>query len=175
MDRERDNQFVIPVKGLSGGRHTFDFAIGKSFFENYENGDVNDADITASVILEKSSTLITLTCNIKGSLTTVCDRCLGDLIFPVNISPSLLVKFVKTDQEPEDDEVIILEPGESELDLKQFFYDYICLSLPIRHTHEEGKCDPEIEEFLKNGKTKVKESGNGNKAFDKLKDILKNS
>ncbi len=180
MNRERDTEFIIPVKGLSPGKHSFDFEIGRSFFDEYEEGVIFDANIKAEIVLDKSSTFINLSSSIKGSLKTECDRCLGELDFPVDITPGLLIKFVKSDQEPENDEVLTLEPGESELDIKQFLYDYICLALPIKHVHEEGKCDPVMLSRLTGGTAAegVDQQENGveervNPAFAKLKDLLR--
>ncbi len=176
MNTVRDNAYIIPVKGLSPGKHEFDFTIGSPFFEEFEDGIIRGASLEAMVVLEKSVSLIAVECKINGSLITECDRCLGELVFPVDISPRLIVKFIRTEEEAENDEVMILEPGETDLDLSQFFYDYICLALPVRHVHKDGECDPEMMKRIGVEKeTKKKEKGGAaNSPFENLKDLLKN-
>ncbi len=175
MNRERDNDYSIPINGLSVGKHSFDFAIGKSFFDEFENGKILDGKLDAIVELDKSVSLINVTCSIKGSLLVECDRCLGELGYPLDITPKLIVKFVRTHDEPENEEVMILDPGESELDLRQFFYDYICLALPISCVHPLGECDSEMEAKLLKIKAVKDENTKGNSAFEKLKDLLNNN
>lgn len=175
MNRERDNYYSIPVKGLSIGKHIFDFAIGKSFFDEFENSKILDGELDAVVELERGVSLINVFCTVKGSLLVECDRCLGELSYKIDISPKLIVKFVRSHEEPDNEEVLILDPGESELDLRQFFYDYICLALPISCVHATGECDPEMEAKLQIISAKSEEVKKSNSAFEKLKDLLNNN
>jgi uncharacterized protein len=175
MNRERDNDYSIPINGLSAGKHTFDFAIGKSFFDEFENSKILDGKLVAIVELDKSVSLINVACSIKGSLLVECDRCLGELSYPLDITPRLIVKFVRTQDEPDNEEVMIMDAGESELDLRQFFYDYIYLSLPISCVHPEDECDPEVVAKLLNIKGISEENKKSVSAFEKLKDLLNNN
>ena len=43
-----------------------------------------------------------------------------------------------------DGEVLWLLPGEDEVDLSQYIYESIVLSLPYQRVHPEGECDPEM-------------------------------
>lgn len=175
MNRERDNYYSIPVTGLSVGKHVFDFAIEKSFFDEFENSKILDGKLDAVVELEKSVSLIKVSCSVKGSLLVECDRCLGELSYKIDITPKLIVKFVRSHDEPDNEEVLILDPGEPELDLRQFFYDYISLALPISCVHATGECDPEMEAKLQNISAKSEEIKKSNSAFEKLKDLLNNN
>ena len=37
-----------------------------------------------------------------------------------------------------------MDPADSELDLSQFLYDYVCLNLPLQKVHEDGDCNEEM-------------------------------
>ena len=37
-----------------------------------------------------------------------------------------------------------ISPSEDKVDLTQYIYESIVLSLPYRRVHEEGKCNPEM-------------------------------
>ena len=74
--------------------------------------------------------------------------------------------------EEESDDVMILDPSEAELDLSQFLYDYICLSLPLQRVHPKGKCNPVMLNKLKDlglGESADKKTDS---PFEKLKDLL---
>jgi len=172
MGKGSYTDYAIPIKGLSVGKHEYSFLIDNKFFEDFENSQILGADIVIDAELERSETWIRIVCEINGDVTAECDRCLEEVVLPLETEATLLVRFVKNEDEAEDDlETITLDPSESTLDLKQFFYDYICLSLPIQMVHEEGECDPEMIARLEKAKgeeSKVKESS----PFNKLKDLL---
>lgn len=66
-----------------------------------------------------------------------------------------------------------MEPTDTDLDLRQFFYDYVCLSLPLQRVHPKGGCNEQMIEKLKSLKAedkKVKKEANS--PFEKLKNLL---
>ncbi|MDD3033774.1 MAG: DUF177 domain-containing protein [Bacteroidales bacterium] len=172
MGKEPDNLYTIPVKGLSVGKHQYSFLIDKKFFEDFENSQILGASLKVDVDLERSETWIRIVSAIHGTISVECDRCLDELVIPLKTEASLLVRFVKNEDEPEEDlETITLDPSEVILDLRQFFYDYICLSMPMQMVHEEGKCDPEMIARLENARGEKPVGENGS-PFDRLKDLL---
>lgn len=172
MGKEPDNLYTIPVKGLSVGKHQYGFLIDKKFFEDFENSQILGASLKVDVDLERSETWIRIVSAIQGTISVECDRCLDELVIPLKTEASLLVRFVKNEDEPEEGlETITLDPSEAILDLRQFFYDYICLSMPIQMVHEEGECDPEMIARLENARGEKPVGENGS-PFDRLKDLL---
>ncbi len=171
MQKGENREFVIPIKGLSLGKHEYDFSIDLSFFEDFDNQRFSSAEVDVFALLEKSSTWIKVSCDITGRVGVECDRCLEEVEVELDATASLIVKFVRSEDEEDSDEVMILEPGEAELSLKQFFYDYICLAVPLQNTHEDGECDPEMIKRLKET-TERTEISQESSAFGKLKDLL---
>lgn len=139
-------QYIIPISGLKDGNHKFDFEIGNRFFENFEESEIREGELTADVNVEKRSTHIDLLISIKGSVNISCTRCLGMFSRPIESESRLIVKFGSNEEEIDPD-IIYLPFGENELDLEQHLYEDILLALPISRIHpddSEGNstCDP---------------------------------
>jgi len=171
MVKSSNTDYTIPIKGLSIGRHNYSFSIDSVFFNDFENSLVQNATLNVELVLEREATWMKVESEIKGDVFVECDRCLEELKLPLDTKATLLVKFVKTEGETDDDEIITLDPSESELDLKQFFYDYICLALPLKKVHKPGECNPEMISRLESAGEK-KNVGEKRSPFDKLKDLL---
>jgi uncharacterized protein len=145
--------YSIPISGMKEGKHTYDFEIDDKFFELFEESEVREGKLSVVVNAEKRSSHIDMGISISGNVNISCDRCLG--IFPYSLSCGnrLLVKFGKTIEETDPD-IISIPKDENELDLSQYFYEYILLALPIQRIHpadSNGKstCDPEMIGKLK--------------------------
>ncbi len=172
MGKSSNRDFIIPIKGLSIGKHDYCFSIDNTFFDTFEESLIQNANLEVKLVLERASTWMKLESEIKGDVGVECDRCLEELLLPIDTKASLLIKFVKSEQEEEeDDEIITLDPSESELDLKQFLYDYICLALPLQRIHKKGECNPEMIARLESSSGE-KKNGEADSPFGKLKNLL---
>jgi uncharacterized metal-binding protein YceD (DUF177 family) len=87
---------------------------------------------------------------INGTVNLPCDRCLENIILPVTTEGELAVRFGKVDDSTPDDDLIVLDPSEGEIDLSQYIYDSINISLPLQRIHPDGQCNPEMMEKLRN-------------------------
>jgi uncharacterized protein len=144
--------FKIPFKGLKVGKHEFDFDTDDSFFEEFEGSEINKGKVHTRVVLEKSNTLMELHFELHGLVLTLCDRCLDDLEIAVDYKTSMYVKF-GDETEEQTDEIIILSHNEHELDVAQYIYEFINLSMPYKRVHPDdprGKstCNKEMLENL---------------------------
>ena len=144
--------FIIPLDGLAAGRKEFFWQAGKEFLESFGNTEILDAELDIKVTAEKSGRYTGVDCFVEGSVTVECDRCLEDLVLPVDLEILLSVKF--GDEESSDEhqegerEVIFLPEDNADMDISQIIYDYVCLSLPMQRCHEEGDCNPAVIEKL---------------------------
>lgn len=146
--------FSIPFKGLKQGKHELQLEITDRFFSDYEESEITKGKLVANVVLEKTSTFLKLDVHVIGEVEVTCDRCLEQFNAKVDTNGALYVKFSEREtNESEDDDIIFLLPSESEFDLKQPLYDWICLSLPVRRVHPNDKkgkplCNPEMLKCL---------------------------
>ena len=169
------DDFIVPLNGLAQGRTELRRSVGKEFFESFENSDILDAGLDVDVVIEKSGRFIGVDCQIDGSVTVTCDRCLADLRLPVSTGFALSVKFGDPDSSVEDEgerEIVFLPVTDTDLDLSQTVYDYICLSLPVQRVHEDGECDPETVRFLSSEDEQEQTQKDSSSPFAGLRDLL---
>ncbi len=147
-----DDRFIIPLNGLTAGENNFFWQAGKEFFDSFENSEILDAQLDIEVRVEKSGRYIGVDCYVSGKVVVECDRCLEELVMPVDLDVKLSVKFGEAEASDESQdgerEVIFLPVDNTELDIMQVVYDYVCLSLPLQRVHEDGDCNPEALKYL---------------------------
>ena len=146
-----NENFIIPLNGLTAGKNEFFLHAGKEFFDSFDNEEIFDADLQIRVLVEKSGRYIGVDCDIDGEVTVECDRCLDMLDMPIDTQVRLSVKFgdeeaLEVGQDGER-EVIFVKEDEAELDMSQIVYDYACLALPMQRTHEPGECNPDAMKY----------------------------
>lgn len=143
-------KYTIAHKSLSVGKHHFDFEVNDKFFSAFEGSEVKSGHADVSIDIEKSSGGLSLQIEIDGEVTVECDRCLEDCTLDVDYDAALLIRFSESVKEY-DGEVMWLSQGETEINLAQYIYESIYLSLPYQKVHpmgEDGKplCNPEMLE-----------------------------
>lgn len=128
--------YSIPLAGLKEARYTYDFKIGDDFFEAFEGSEIKRGEFRVMVVLEKRITHIELDITINGRAEVVCDRCLDTFYLPVSSANRLFVKQGR-ELEEADPDMITMPLDEHEIDLSQFFYEYIHLALPLKRIHPD--------------------------------------
>jgi uncharacterized protein len=169
--------FIIPISGLKEGRHLFDFEIGNKFFEEFEESEIKEGNLSVSVELRKRSSHFDLIIKITGEVKICCDRCLEMFFQPIACENRLLVKFGKK-WDDTDPDIITIPADENELDLKQYLYEFIHLALPIQRIHPGDKpgnnsCNPDMLKKL-NQHILNKEKENDPR-WDELKKLINNN
>lgn len=142
---EETQRYSIAFEGLKNGHHEFRFAVDKSLFEAFENTEIKDGACEVRVDLNREESQLVLDVSISGDVVVACDRCLEDCRIPIDFEGRLLVKFSEEVREYDGD-VLWLLPGEGSVDLAQYIYESIILSLPYQRVHPEGECNPEMLE-----------------------------
>lgn len=166
------SELILPLNGWAAGKLEKSFAVGKEFFQAFENEEIIGADVNVKCKASKRGQEILLDLEMGGHVTVVCDRCLENLDLPVSVSAALVSRTEEGGDESADGrEVLLHEVTDQQLDLGQIVYDYICLSLPMQRVHPEGKCNPDTVRFL--GRTiEVPDSGDDQNPFSVLKGLF---
>ncbi|MVT10513.1 YceD family protein [Chitinophaga tropicalis] len=148
-------QFDIAFVGLKPGVHTFQYQITDSFFENYGPQDFSNCNATVKLLLDKKSNFFLLKFEIGGTVTVNCDRCGQPFELQLWDDFDQVVKMVDNPDELNDDEdpdVSYISKTESHLNVAEWIYEFINLSIPMQRIHPEkdGKsgCDPKVLEML---------------------------
>lgn len=139
--------YTISFSGLVIGEYEFDFEVDKTLFEEYENEDILNADVSLNVLLKKEERMMSFDFSFEGVLNVLCDRCLDPLDIDVRGVNTLFVKFGEENKEEEDD-VIIISNKENKIDLSQYIYEYILMQKPMRCVHKEGECNKDMLERI---------------------------
>ncbi len=139
-----DRDYNIPYRGLSAGKHSFEFEIDEEFFADRDLLDVKKGKAFITVELIKETTLMDLHFHINGRFELVCERCLGNFYQDFEGEFRLVAKFGETFEE-ETDEVIVIPQNDNRFDIQQYIFEYVNLLLPIKKSHANiDDCDQEM-------------------------------
>lgn len=174
-------EYEIAFVGLKPGVHQFEYEVDDRFFEAYGPQDFSDSQAHVQLALEKNTGFMRLHFQVGGKAKVVCDRCSNDLPFQLFDDFTLTVKITEDpemmNEQEEDPDVYYISRGESHLDVKNWIYEFVNLSLPMQKTCEyenmDGPyCNPAAREMLKNMKPKEEPKQNPLwKGLEKFKDL----
>jgi uncharacterized metal-binding protein YceD (DUF177 family) len=172
------SEYLIPFIGLKIGKHQFEFKIGKKFFDEFSFDEFENCEIKSSVVLEKKATMLEIIFKHTGTVNVPCDLT-GELFdLPITGKLKLIVQF-GDEYNNDNDELLIIPHGEHQIDLSQYIYEMIVLSIPHKRIHpgvKDGTLQSEALEKL--NKLQVKEEKEDKKEedidprWDKLKKLL---
>lgn len=140
--------YKLPLKSLAPGTHEFDYKLDKQFFANMEYDDVRDADLDVHLTVVYDNDLYKLHFDIKGTVLMLCDRCLDDLVIPIDTTYDINVEY-GDDYNDESDDLLIIPSSDNELNVAYMLYDTVVLAIPIKHVHPMGKCNRQMSALLK--------------------------
>jgi uncharacterized metal-binding protein YceD (DUF177 family) len=173
------NEFLIPFIGLKLGKHQFEFKINKKFFDEFSFDEFENCDLNVDVVLEKKETMLEINFKHKGSVYVPCDLTGESFDLPVKGKIKLVVQF-GDEFNNDNDELLILPHGEHQIDLSQYIYEMIVLSVPQKRIHpgvKDGTLQTEALQKLnelqvKEIKEEVKKEDDIDPRWDKLKQLL---
>lgn len=143
--------FRIPFVGLKEGSHEFEYQIDQTFFDAFEYDAFFEADLKVGLLFVKKATLLALDFSLKGTVNLPCDRSGEPFDLSIRGNLSLLVKFSEDDLE-DTDEIVYLPHSAHEINVAQYVYEMIVLSVPAKRVHPsvlDGTMDAKVLEKLK--------------------------
>jgi len=171
-------EFTIQFVGLKVGKHYFDYQIDKKFFEYFNFEDFNDSNIKTEVVLDKKSTLLEFEFRISGTVNVNCDLSNEPYDQELGGSLKLVVKFGQEFND-ENEDILIIPHGAYELNIEQYIYELIVLSVPSKLVHPgilDGTLKSDIldklEELSPKGLDEKESSGEIDPRWDSLKKLL---
>ena len=136
----------IDIKNLPEGESVVTASLNDTFFMSIDNSEISQGDVHVEVSIRKSIHFSEIRFRATGTVTVTCDRCLDPLDIPVDVSHLLAVKYGT--ERLEDDDIIIITEEEPMVDMAWCVYESIVLSLPVKHVHAPGKCNPAMINML---------------------------
>ena len=173
------NEFLLPFIGLKLGKHQFEYQIDNTFFENFNYDEFENSAIKVDVVLEKKSTMLEINFKSKGTIYVPCD--LTGEMFDLHVKGKfkLIVQFGE-EFNNDKDELLILPFGEHQIDISQYIYEMIVLSIPLKRVHpgiKDGTLKtPALEKLnelrINDQKKEIIQEENTDPRWDKLKKLL---
>ncbi|QKJ61748.1 DUF177 domain-containing protein [Flavobacterium sp. M31R6] len=177
----KTKEYVIPFVGLKLGKHKFEYQINNAFFEIFDYNEFQNSDIKVNVVLDKKSNLLEISFKHQGTVNVPCDLTNEDFDLPIKGKIKLIVRFGDS-YNNDNEELLILPFGEFEIDITQYIYEMIVLSVPLRRVHpgiKDGSLNTEaltkLKELTIKEQKKEKEEEkeeNIDPRWDKLKQLL---
>ncbi len=128
--------FSVNIIGLSNKVHLFQFELEDDFFERYGKELFSKGDFDSEVSLDKRETFIEVDFKISGHAELICDRSLEPFDHHLNIDRRVIFKYGEEPKEVSD-EIVIITRDQDSIDLGQFMYEFIVLSIPIKKLHPD--------------------------------------
>ena len=182
VEMSKSKEYLIPFIGLKLGKHHFEYQISNAFFEIFDYDEYENSDIKVNVVLEKKNTMLELSFSHEGSIYVPCDLTGENFDLPVQGNMNLIVRFGEEFND-DNEELLIVPFGEFEINVSQYIYEMIVLSVPLRRVHpgvQDGSLKTEaLDKLNELAVTELKEEENKeNKEedidprWDKLKQLL---
>ena len=117
----------------------YEFLLANQFFADIDAPEIQKGKLQVQLNVRKTMGVYVLTFHIEGSVIVPCDRCLDDLELPVMTDDTLKVKLGAAFSDEED--MVIVPEEDGYINVAWFMYEFIALSLPMKHVHAPGKCN----------------------------------
>lgn len=163
----------INIVGLELKAHHFSFSLGDEFLLQYGQGYLPGGQFSVEVVLDKHETFIEADFKIEGTTKLTCDRSLEVFDFPIHLEKRILFKYGEEDMEMTD-EIMLISREKSNLDLGQFIYEFIGLSIPIKKLHpkfEDEDDDGEGKMIYSSSTDEASDENEVNPIWEKLKKL----
>jgi uncharacterized metal-binding protein YceD (DUF177 family) len=176
---KKTKEYLIPFVGLKLGKHHFEYQIDNTFFDIFDYDEFQNSNIKVTVVLEKKSNMLEISFKHEGIVHVPCDVTGEDFDLPIKSKMKLIVRFGE-EFNNDNEELLILPFGEFEVDIAQYMYEMIVLSVPLRRVHpgvKDGTLESEAlkklnELAVKETKKENKQEENIDPRWDKLKQLL---
>lgn len=132
------NEYLIPYVGLKLGKHQFEYQISKAFFDHFEYDEFDSSDVKVNLVLEKQTNMLELNFKHSGTVNVLCDVTGEPFDMPIKGKLKLVVRFGETYND-DNEELLILPFGEHQIDVSQYIYEMIALSVPLKRISPNAK------------------------------------
>ena len=169
------NNFILKFAGLKDGKHKFEYEADKIFLNFMITQNLMMQILSLKLILIKKSTVLELQIKGEGFVNINCTLSNEPFDYNLESQLKLIVKFGEY-YDNSNDELLILPQGSHSINLDQFLYEMVVLSMPIRNVHpgiEDGSIKSDIINRLKDFDINKEKSSNFDPRWDKLKQLKK--
>ena len=148
-----------------------EFVLDNLYFAHIDGPEVQKGKVNVELTVKKTPRAFELSFQTDGVVWVPCDRCLDEMEQSVSSSDKLLVKFGQEYAE-EGDNLIVIPEDEGVINVAWFMYEFIALSIPMKHVHAPGKCNKTMTGKLSKHIRTNASDDEGDETFDVGADVV---
>ena len=117
----------------------YEYQLDNQFFTDLDATEIQKGNVAVKLKVKKTSGIYQLDFETEGVVIVLCDRCLDEMEQPVASEDRLKVKL--GDEYTEIDDIVVVPENDGYINVAWFIYEFIALSIPMKHVHAPGKCN----------------------------------
>ena len=118
------------------------YQLDNQFFLDLDAPDVQKGQVNVVLKVRKTSGIYQLDFHTEGKVIVICDRCLDEMDQLIVTDDQLKVKLGADFSEIND--IVIVPEEDGYINVAWFIYEFIALSIPMKHVHAPGKCNKDM-------------------------------
>ena len=131
--------YKVELKNMREDSAKYEYTLDNQFFADIDAPEIQKGKLKVDLSVKKSLGVYVLNFHTEGMVIVPCDRCLDDMELEVETDDSLKVKLGLTFSE--EDDIVVVPEEDGYINVAWFIYEFIALSLPMKHVHALGKCN----------------------------------
>ena len=135
------------MKNMLTDTSEYEYQLDNQFFADLEAPEVQKGNVKVTLKVRKTSGIYQLDFHTEGIVIVTCDRCLDEMEQPIESTDRLKVKLGEAYDEIDD--IVVVPEEDGYINVAWFVYEFIALSIPMKHVHAPGKCNKEMVGKLK--------------------------
>ena len=120
----------------------YEYQLDNQFFIDLDAPEVQKGQVNVVLKVRKTSGIYQLDFHTEGMVIVFCDRCLDEMEQPIDTDDRLRVKLGL--EFSEEDDMVVIPEEDGYINVAWFIYEFIALSIPMKHVHAPGKCNKEM-------------------------------
>ena len=120
----------------------YNYQLDNQFFTDLDAPEVQKGLVNVSLKVRKTSGVYELYFHSEGKVIVTCDRCLDEMEQLIVTDDQLKVKLGADFSEIND--IVIVPEEDGYINVAWFIYEFIALSIPMKHVHAPGKCNKDM-------------------------------
>jgi uncharacterized metal-binding protein YceD (DUF177 family) len=174
-------EYEIAFVGLKQGEHEYHYTLEDTFFKEKGAEDVENMHATVKLTLDKNVGFMILKFQTGGNAQVNCDRCGNLTQVQLWDEFQMIVKLIENPEEmneqEEDADVFYIARSESHLEVSNWLYEFVILSIPVQNIcgedeQKQSLCNKDVLAKLNEMQIKVEEQKGNSiwKGLEKFKD-----
>ena len=120
----------------------YQYQLDNQFFLDLDALEVQKGQVDVTLKVRKTSGVYQLDFHSEGKVIVICDRCLDEMELSIETDDRLKVKLGA--EFSEIDDMVVIPEEEGYINVAWFIYEFIALSIPMKHVHAPGKCNKDM-------------------------------